>query len=157
MTYEIETKTLEQRHTATMRFKTAPGPAMGAKLGEVLPAIMKHLESVGVEVTGPPFSLYRGMGEGTFDLEAGMPVASPIEASGEIKPGTLPGGKAAVTWHLGPYEKLGNAFEAIEKWRLERGYSVRGKEHGPWEVYWTDPGEEIDPEKWRTEVIWPID
>ncbi len=89
MTYEIETKTLEPRHTATMRFKTAPGPAMGAKLAEVLPAIMKHLESVGVEVTGPPFSLYRGMGEGTFDLEAGMPVASPIEASGEIKPGTL--------------------------------------------------------------------
>jgi effector-binding domain-containing protein len=157
MTYEIEEKQIDPRHTATIRFRTPPGPAMGAKLAEVLPEIMSHLKSAGVEVTGPPFSLYRGMANGTFDLEAGMPVGAPIKEAAQIKPGTLPGGKAAVTWHVGPYDTLGNAFEAVEKWRRERGYSVRGSEHGPWEVYWTDPGEEIDPAKWRTEVIWPID
>jgi effector-binding domain-containing protein len=156
MTYEIETKALEARHTATIRFRTPPGPAMGAKLGEVLPEILKHLENVGVEITGPPFSLYHGMGDGTFDVEAGMPVATPIQPSGRIQPGTLPGGNAAATWHVGPYDTLGNAFEAIEEWRRERGHSVRDTEHGPWEVYWTDPGEEPDPQTWRTEVIWPL-
>jgi effector-binding domain-containing protein len=156
MTYDIEEQAIEQRHTATIRFRTPPGPAMGAKLGEVLPEIWTHLQRVGAGVTGPPFSLYRGMGDGTFDVEAGLPVAAPIAAAGRITPGTLPGGRAAVTWHVGPYDRLGNAFAAIERWRLERDHSVSWQEHAPWEVYWTDPGQEPDPEKWRTEVIWPL-
>jgi hypothetical protein len=27
---------------------------------------------------------------------------------------------------------------------------------GPWEIYWTDPGLERDPAKWRTEIVQPV-
>jgi effector-binding domain-containing protein len=26
----------------------------------------------------------------------------------------------------------------------------------PWEVYFTDPAEEPDPQKWRTEIVMPF-
>ena len=26
----------------------------------------------------------------------------------------------------------------------------------PWDEYWTDPGMEADPSKWRTKVVWPV-
>jgi effector-binding domain-containing protein len=155
MAYEIEEQTIDARHTATIRFTTPPGPAMGAKLAEVLPEVRKHLEDVGAQVTGAPFSLYRGMSNGTFDLEAGWPVAAPIEPSGRVLPGTLPGGNVAVTWHVGPYDTLGNAFMALDAWRKARGHASDGPD-GAWEMYWSDPAEEPDPRKWRTEVVWPL-
>jgi hypothetical protein len=35
----------------------------------------------------------------------------------------------------------------------EHGLERRG---APWEEYWTDPGMEPDPAKWRTKLVWPI-
>ena len=27
---------------------------------------------------------------------------------------------------------------------------------GQWEIYWTDPGLEPDPAKWRTQIFFPV-
>ena len=46
------------------------------------------------------------------------------------------------------------ASEALDRWCAEHGRRAAGPN---WEVYWTDPGREPDPAKWRTEVLKPLE
>jgi effector-binding domain-containing protein len=43
---------------------------------------------------------------------------------------------------------------ALEAWIAEQGRRPAG---APWEVYWSDPREEPDSARWRTEIVWPIE
>ncbi len=45
---------------------------------------------------------------------------------------------------------------ADERARIARGVAVEGGTLGLWEVYWTDPGIESDPRKWRTQLVRPL-
>jgi effector-binding domain-containing protein len=54
---------------------------------------------------------------------------------------------------VGPYDTLGETYAALMRWIGEQGRVVAGP---MWEVYWTDPGTEPDPARWRTEVIIPV-
>ena len=59
----------------------------------------------------------------------------------------------AVTWHIGPYETLPEAYEAIETWTADHGLASAGP---MWEIYWSDPQVEPDPEHWCTQMMWPV-
>ena len=90
----------------------------------------------------------------TVDLEGGCPVASPVAGAGDVHPGELPGGEVAFTWHVGPYDTIGEAHGALTAWVLANSRKQRGP---MWEVYWTDPGQEPDPTRWKTELIMPLE
>ena len=145
-------ETLAVQHTATIRLQVDRAD-IGKTLAVVLPEVMAQLRKAGVSPAGPPFSRYHEDENGVVDLEAGMPVAKPITAEGRVAPSKLPAGKAATTWHIGPFEKLQESYGALQSWLTKEGLEPRG---GPWEVYWTDPGIEPDPSKWRTQVFWPV-
>ena len=66
---------------------------------------------------------------------------------------SLPGGTIAVTIHAGPYDKLGDAYSAVQEWMNANGYKPNG---APWEAYLTDPGDHPNPADWKTEVCWPV-
>ena len=104
-------------------------------------------------MTGPPFTRYHSIDGDTVDIEAGFPVKKAIKDSGRIKASELPAGEVAVTWHFGPYEELEKSHALLEKWMKSQSLESGG---GMWEIYWTDPGIEPDPKKWRTQLIWPI-
>ena len=55
--------------------------------------------------------------------------------------------------HLGSYESLPEAYEAIEFAAMERGASLATDEP-MWEVYLTNPG--VAPDQMRTEIFWPL-
>jgi effector-binding domain-containing protein len=102
------------------------------------------------------------MGFGLMTLEPGMrvvlPEGSPAgvpteDVAGEARRDVLPGGPAATTIHTGPYDQLGGAYAALEKWMATEGFAPAGP---PWESYITDPAEHPDPKDWQTEVLWPI-
>jgi effector-binding domain-containing protein len=88
-----------------------------------------------------------------MDIEVGWPVEDPFVSDGDVSPSTLPGGPTAVASYFGPYEQIGPAYEAIQSWCKEHGYEIVGP---PWESYFTDPHEEPDAEKWRTDVHFPV-
>ena len=143
----------EAQPVASIRVKCKPSE-ISATLAEVYPEILAHLSSSGVKMAGVPFSRYHDMGNDEIDLEAGIPVANPIAEKGRVKNGELPAGKAVMTWHVGPYERLAEAHQSLRAYVDANHLKTRG---GPWEVYWTDPGMVPDPSKWRTQLFLPIE
>ena len=101
-----------------------------------------------------PFTRYLEMGPGLITMEPGMRVTSPgASGEGDVIADTLPGGPAATTTHIGPYDKLSEAYAAIEQWMESQGLVAAG---APWESYINDPGDYPDPKDWKTEVFWPV-
>jgi effector-binding domain-containing protein len=126
---------------------------LGDALARMLPAVHGYAREQGAIVTGMPFMRYLSM-NGTFRIQAGMPVAEAAEGSGEIKPDELPGGKAATTVFLGPYHEVGAAWDAINTWREELGLEIS---FGGWDVYENDPSEVASPGELRTRIYQPLD
>lgn len=122
---------------------------IGALFGEV----MDYLTGNGLAPAGMPFTIYHEMDAERLEMECGMPVASPVEGTERVRPGELPAGKVATVTHMGPYEQLGQTWSALMKWMEEEDLQAAG---APWEVYVTDPGEEPDQSKWRTDIFFPI-
>ena len=114
---------------------------LGMAFGETMGAMR------GTPPAGPPFARYDLCDDG-FDIEAGFPVSTPVDASGRAEARTLPGGPAATVMHRGPYESLASVYAAVGAWIGEHGYVVAG---APWESYLDGP-EVAEP---RTMVTWP--
>jgi len=111
------------------------------------------IKRAGQQPTGMPFLRTLSMDADGMDIEVGWPVSARFIGDTEVRPGTLPGGRFVVASYFGPYDGIGPAYAAIQAWCAEHGHEVAGP---PWESYLTDPNEEADPAKWRTDIHFPI-
>jgi effector-binding domain-containing protein len=149
--YEVKVVQLQPQHAAVIRFQCAPGDVprhLGPAYGEIGGYLHKlELEHEDAKV----YARFLSLGP-TMDVEAGFTVAGPIQASGRVTPGQLPGGEAATTLHVGPYEGLAAATEAVRSWIAANRREAAG---GPWEVYVDDP-EEVPASELKTEVYVPL-
>lgn len=143
----------EVQAVATIRAKCKPSE-IGATLAVLLPEIGATLGAGGFKMAGPPFARYHTYSDTEVDIEAGIPVSKPIAEKGRVKNSELPAGKAVTVWHIGPYDKLSAAHQALQAYLAAHGLTARG---GVWEVYWTDPGMVPDSAKWRTQLFQPIE
>jgi len=148
---KIELRVLRSHHTASVR-REVPRDGLPEAIGQMFRAVRDALAQQAIEADGAPFARYHSFGD-TIDLEAGAMVATPIIAAGEVKPGQLPAGPAAIAVHAGPYESLGTTYEAMQRWLDASSFAPNG---GPWELYLTDPSVEPDASRWLTEVIFPL-
>lgn len=148
---DVEIRTLEAQHTAVIR-RTVKPEELGAAFMECVPKVHDYAhEAVGGEA-GPPFGRYFDYAQESIDVEIGIPVGAPVTASGDVTPSEIPGGRHAVTVHVGPYDKLPQTYDALFKWVAENGHEVGGP---PFESYIEDPGS-TPMEKVRTEVLIPL-
>jgi AraC family transcriptional regulator len=136
-------------------------------IGQMLGLVFQFAQQHGIALTGLPFSRYPEVGAGLITIEPGMRIANsrqqPIQidpswvpAAGggsDVRVDALPGGPAAFTTHAGPYDKLQDAYAALEEWMGSQGFSPAG---APWESYVTDPAQYPNPADWKTEVFWPV-
>lgn len=122
-------------------------------LAVVFPEVIEHITKAGVSPASPPFSRFHSIQGDDVDLEAGIATSKPVAAGGRVQPTELPAGRVAQTWHIGPFETISESCAGLEAWMREQKLEARG---GMWEVYWTDPGIEPDPNKWRTQILWPV-
>ena len=111
------------------------------------PRLFGRLAELGVEPAGPPYIRYLRAGV-EMELELGIPVGSDAG-----QPTRLPGGRAAVLRHVGPFSGLRSACEALQRWAAERGEQAAGPF---WESYVTNPREEPDSSRWVTEIFLPL-
>lgn len=155
MAYEIETEVLAPVPMLYQRRRVERN-ALGEVLAEMLPAVFGYTIESGLAPAGHPIVRYLGMSPAYVTIDAGVPLSeqpsAPPDDTG-ILAGELPGGLAAVTVHRGPYEGLGNAHAALDRWITGSDHDSAGE---PWERYLTDPGEVPNADDWLTKVCWPI-
>lgn len=152
MSYEFTIRKPSRQPIMSVRGHTT-NVELSATIGEYLNEVWRHVQRQGGRPVGPPFTRYHAVDGHRIDLEAGLPVQSALPGEGRVQPGELPGGEVAVTTHVGPYEGLATAGEALAAWTWAQGREAAGLN---WEVYVTDPGMEPDPANWRTEVVKPL-
>jgi AraC family transcriptional regulator len=118
-------------------------------IGETHAWVVDHGGATGapMAVVGPPDD------EGMVGLEVGWPVEGLPEPPAPLETVTYEATRAVVHRHVGPYERLhetyGRLEHAIAAARLMPTGAAR-------ESYETNPEEEPDPEKWITEIVWPV-
>ena len=153
MSYSITKKELAPQPVLVVRRRVKRSD-IAATIGEALPHIFVYAQQNGIALAGLPFTRYVEMGPGMITMEPGMRVTGqPGSGQGEVVADTLPGGPAVTTVHAGPYDKLSDAYAAIEQWMEAEGLVAAG---APWECYLNDPSDYPDPKDWKTEVFWPV-
>lgn len=146
MSYEVEVEQVQPTPAVVVVEKVAHDQ-IARFLGRAFGSVMASLG--GQPVTGPPFARYEVTSTG-FSIEAGFPVAPGTSVNGEGQVIELPGGTVARTMHVGSYDQVSEAYQAIEAWFGENSRRPTG---APWESYLDGP-EVAQP---RTLVTWPCE
>jgi effector-binding domain-containing protein len=89
-----------------------------------------------------------GRREDPMDVDFGVQVIGPFQGEGEVISTETPGGEVATTLHVGAYDQLAAAHDAIHDWRAANGRELGGCS---WEIYgdWSD-----DPAKLETRIVY---
>lgn len=177
MTLEFATRQLAAQRIVGIRVTTTTdklGEIMGPLFGEVY----GYIQQSGQQPVGMPLSIYHrmeggpqvdpershedcsdeaegGRAEGghVLEVECAMPVSMPMDGAGRVQPSELPACTVATVTHLGPYTDLPKTWSALTQWMGSQGLQPAS---APWEIYVTDPGEEPDQSKWRTDIFFPV-
>ena len=139
---------LPARRAAVVRI-SGPVTDMPAMMGGAFSATAAAIGAAGASFAGPPFARYTGFGE-RIEAEVGFPFDGEVPETDRIAIVQLPGGLAATTRHVGPYDQIGAAWERAQAWLREHGYAPTSP---AWECYLTGPQ---DPGPPITEVFWPL-
>jgi hypothetical protein len=84
---------------------------------------------------------------GPILCDFGVEVTRTFETAGEVYATETPGGEAAVAVHRGPYDRMNEAYKAIEKWMSADQRESAGSS---WEIY-GDPTP--DPADTETTIV----
>ncbi len=145
-------KRVEPQAVLSIRTVTTP-EAIGPTIQSLLEQVWAYLNQQEHVTVGPAFARYHELGEAQVELEAGFPVAEPIPERSPILRRMLPACTAATILHEGAYDRLPEAYAALEAWIA--GQRLKPTEP-PWEIYWIDGQQARRPEELRTEIVWPV-
>lgn len=109
------------------------------------------LRAGGVTSGCPNVMLYRDRPDGGVDVEIGVELRVPCELTGDVVGSKLPAGRVASVEHRGPYERMGEAYEAFDAWRAATGVP---KPAVHWETY--GPHSD-DPERLSLTISWLLE
>lgn len=140
-------------------------PGTTADVADRIPGIVGRVLAAGVPVGGAPFLRYRVLApDGGIDVEAGVPVDDPAPLAGDgLHAGVLPGGRYAVARHVGPFDGLAAATNALLAAVAADGLAwdvVQRPDGAHWgcraEHFLTDPRMEPDPARCETELAFRL-
>jgi effector-binding domain-containing protein len=97
--------------------------------------VLAVLAEQGLSACGPPFARY-GMGDRTFDVEAGLPTSARVVPSGRVEASELPGGPALVIMHRGAYDDVALDLRTGHEWLAANRWIATGD---PWEAFLDGP------------------
>ena len=151
---EVVVKQVPEVRGLGMREKVA-GPA---GIGVFFRDGFAGLGMAGAALAGPPVAVYHDpeFSAESVDIEWVYPVPPGVKgpvttpAGRTLEPRTVPGGEAAVIVHVGPYETLGESYQALADWIGQHGYRMSGP---PREIYLSSP---TDPGPPVTEIRFPV-
>lgn len=94
--------------------------------------------------------------EGAGELVAFIPLAAPVEVPqhGRVELVELPAIRVAVLVHAGGYDDVHTTYATLGAWVAE--HAIADPDAWVRELYLVSPGESDDPERFRTEICWPL-
>ncbi|WP_353814896.1 GyrI-like domain-containing protein [Agromyces sp. SYSU T00266] len=153
MSYEVRIIQAPRRDLAVVRERTtfAGIPAVMATAFERVAAVLGPRGLLG---DGPAIGRYSEMDPATdaVTVSAGFVVGGPIEPDGDVVPDELPDHEVATTTHLGSYDRVSEAYDAIAAAMALHGREL--DDSTMWEEYWSPPG--TPDEETRTVVFCPL-
>jgi len=151
MSYQCELLDRQAQPALVVRTRAAV-QNLSQVLGPAWGAIMQHAAKMGAQPSGPPYVAYHNMDMQDLDLEIGFPFPQTIQGEGEVAQGEVPGGKAAACLHVGPYDQIRGAYEALGAWMQTNGHVASG---AAYEFYLNDP-RTTPPAELQTQVVFPL-
>jgi effector-binding domain-containing protein len=147
MTYTVSFADLQPQPVAVVR-----GRVDLAGLPQFLESAFAEVAAAaaaqGVRLDGAPFGKYLPGDDGAWEVAAGFPVSEALRDSGRVTSEVLAAGRVAHTMHVGAYDKVGAAYEAVREYVVDNGHEPSDP---PWECYLDGP----DVPEPRTEVFMP--
>lgn len=145
MAVSVNVQTVTARKLAAVRRDVAPG-AVGSAWGPALEKVWDFVRSQpGLWTDGHNVFLYHHPNQAGAPIQCdfGVEVMRTFETAGEVHATETPGGEAAVAVHRGPYDRMNEAYNAIDQWmatnrRESAGYS--------WEIYGDPTPDPVDTE-----------
>lgn len=135
----------------SIRTRTAVGNLPNV-LGRAYGRLGQHFGELGESPTGAPFVGYYNMDMQDLDIEIGFPVSRSLQAKDDIQPGQIPGGKQATCLHIGPYNTIETAYNALIAFIGQSGQEATGVAY---EFYLNDPNE-TPAEELQTQIVFPL-
>ena len=151
MSYEFQIQQRDAQPAVTIR-GNASMEELPAFFERAFGSTMAHIGQAGQHPSGPPFAIYRSQDPTNFDVEAGFPVATPVEGNGAVQASEIPACRACTTILRGPYEQLPEAWEAISRHTQQRGLE---SETWGYEIYLNDPMS-VPADEIKTELVLPL-
>jgi len=115
--------------------------------------VMTVIQDQGLRTTGGAVAVYHSWTQDSVEVEVGFTVDAEVRSEQGVGPSRLPGGRALKAVHVGLYEDVAPAYDAIQQHAARNGLELAGM---MWERYLSDPVEEPDLSKHVTEIYWPV-
>lgn len=156
MNYAVHVKHVPPQVVVSQRRHTSLAE-LGGAMHETIAEIVASVDPPDA-MRGAPFAVYYNepFKPEDVEVEMGVPVApdTKVLPRARVERRELIGGPVAYTIHVGPYETIGKAYEALFAWIEKHGHHRIGP---PRETYLVGPGKGISPSMYRTEIEVPID
>lgn len=150
-TYSIESVNLPAHPTLVVKYATTNGQVPTEFFHKTYAEIGTYAGMHGLTPVLPPLARFLKYEPPVIELEAGFAIDKVDAGQGEIRPSIFPAGSYAKTLHLGPYEKMSAAYDALNQWLKDNKKQMNGPAV---EVYINNPSE-VKPEDLRTEIYAP--
>lgn len=106
---------------------------------------------------GPSFAIYFEDPSKTaakdLTCKVGFPTTKDAKGTDAVKIEELPETQAAVTHYTGPYDGMGETYNALMKWIPDHGYEIAGP---PTEVYLKSEHDKVKSADYLTEIHFPV-
>jgi effector-binding domain-containing protein len=142
--HQVVIQQVAAQTTAVIRFRAAK-----SELSKVVPAacgeVWSFARAANLPRPGRHIALYL---DDAINLEVGVEMPAAFVGNDRVVCSTTPAGTVATVVHMGPYNRLHEAHDAIRKWCSMNDHALAGPN---WEVYghWSD-----NPAQVRTDVFY---
>jgi effector-binding domain-containing protein len=157
---------VEERAAQPYAYVSDQNVSMGnfAVIADRFGEVFGWLGERGIDPVGPVFFKYNVINmPGPMHIEAGVPIAAPVDGDDAVRAGVLPAGRYVTVRHVGHPDGLVTATRDLLAWAETEGLEFdqwEAPEGHSWaartEWYFSDPVEVPDLNQWQTELAFKL-